>query len=145
MPTKHLWNESEHIHIRIIRHIQHLKIIILRPSFVLLVILLTNQSSCSLNRFKLAFQKSAGEDSVNQQAFDNEEKIDKILTTTMILKFELPRNEDWPIYAPYFRFAGEKSSFNSHFRSFRPLFHIHPLQKEADIFKHCIDHQDRNR
>ena len=81
---------------------------------VLLVILLTNQSSCSLNRLKLAFQKSAGEDNVNQQSFDNEVEFDKILKKTLNFKSELPENEDWPNYAPYFRFAGKRSSFNRH-------------------------------
>ena len=81
---------------------------------VLLVILLTNQSSCSLNRLKLAFQKSAGEDNVNQQGFDNEVDQDKKLTTKLLPEFELPENEDWPNYAPYFRFAEKRSSFNRH-------------------------------
>ena len=91
-----------------------MEIIIPRPSLVLLVILLTNQSSCSLNRLKLAFQKSAGEDNVNEQSFDNEVEFDKILKKTLIFKSELPENEDWPNYAPYFRFAGKRSSFNRH-------------------------------
>eukprot|EP00090_Calanus_glacialis_P007493 TRINITY_DN15923_c0_g1_i1.p1 TRINITY_DN15923_c0_g1~~TRINITY_DN15923_c0_g1_i1.p1 ORF type:complete len:156 (-),score=33.15 TRINITY_DN15923_c0_g1_i1:101-568(-) len=109
---------------------------ILRPSLVLLVILLTNQSSCSLNRLKLAFQKSAGESNVNQQTFDN----------------ELPENEDWPNYAPYFRFAGKRSSFNRHLMAENECdIHKHTLaelyeivKEEADIFEQCLDHQDGN-
>ena len=62
----------------------------------------------------MAFQKSVGEDNVKQQAFDNDVELDKILQKTLILTFELPENEDWPNYAPYFRFAGKRSSFNRH-------------------------------
>jgi hypothetical protein len=70
---------------------------------------LTNQSSCSLNRLKLVFQKSAGEDNVNQQAFYNEVELDVMLKKTLILTFELPENEDCPNYAPYFRFGKKEA------------------------------------